>query len=701
MAAVQSRRVQDLLWYALFVVAIAAAYRFGLSFGKSIASPFWFPDSVFLCALLKTRPRNWWIIFLTALPIRLALQIPLGWPLVYTLESFSIDIVKAMAGALVMRHFLPNPFRFQSMRDYLVYVLLVVIAIPALAATVGAGIRSATFGSDYWRAWEQWMTGNALNQLIATPALLYLVFDPPWWRHKIDPRKAFEVGALIAGLVVSGYLAANTEAGSYYATVRFYSPVPFLIWAAIRFGMAGISGGVFLTALISMEAALAGRGPFRGLTAYGTATALQNYFLLRAILLSVLALAMEQRRVVENSLRESEERFRKLAQTAPVMIWMSDPHKLCEFVNQGWLDFTGRTLEQELGRGWIDTIHPDDTKATFEHYSATFDAREPFEAEFRCKRHDGNYRWILSRGVPRYDSGGVFSGYIGSALDVSDLKRVEELSRALVHSQRLAVMGELTATIAHEMRQPMSAILLDAKTAELLAERLALMDGIIANADRRILEPVTAISRGGAQTPAEPTAPLLNELRSVVGHIHDNVLRVDAVISRVRGFLRKQDAPQQMVDINDVVRDVTQLIRGDAVKRHIKLRIRLDSHAPLVCADRGQIEQVLLNLAVNGMDAMDHHGPGGARELTLDTEWSGNGMVEVRVKDCGQGIAPEHMPLLFESFFTTREQGMGLGLCIAKSIVVAHGGAIWVENNAGAGTIFHFTVPIAEPSPPA
>jgi len=663
---VQSRRVRDLLWYTLFVVAIAGAYRLGLSPGKGVASPFWFPDSVLLCALLKTRPRNWWFIFLTALPIRLALQLPQGYELFYTLASFSLDLGKAAVGAAIMRRFLANPLRFQSTRDYLAFVLLVVVAIPALAGAAGAVLRSAQFGYTYGRAWSQWLNGDALGQLIATPAILYLVFDPPWWHAKFDARKMGEVGVLITGLAVTGFLAANTTTDNYFFVAGFYSTMPFLVWAALRFGMAGASGGILLTALIATQAALAGHGPFHGLTPYGTARELQNFFLLRSILASVLALATEQGRKAGNSLRESEQRFRKLAHTAPVMIWMAGPDTLCSFVNQGWLDFTGRALERELGKGWTETIHADDSKIATERYFTAFETRQPFEAEFRCKRRDGAYRWILSRGVPRYDTDGSFSGYVGSALDVTDLKHAEEQGRALMHSQRLAVMGELTATIAHEMRQPMSAILLDAKTTQLLA--------------------------------GQPEPPR-DELRAVADQIHENVLRVDAVISRVRGFLRKQDVPPQTVDINDVVRDVTLLIRGDAVKRHVQVSTQLDPKAPPVRVDRTQIEQVLLNLAVNGMDAMDPES-GGTRVLALDTSWSGNGLVEVRVKDCGHGIAPEHIPLLFESFFTTRKQGMGLGLSIAKSIVVAHGGAIWAENNAGGGAAFHFTVPTAE-SPPA
>ena len=203
---------------------------------------------------------------------------------------------------------------------------------------------------------------------------------------------------LAIGLAVTGYLAANTEMGNFYTTIRFYSPVPFLLWAAMRFGVPGSSGSVLLVALFAVEAAINGKGPFRGLSPGGTALTLQNFFLLRSTLMSFIALSMERSGELD-SLRESEVRFRRMAQTAPVMIWMSDADRSCKFVNQGWLDFTGGTIEQELGDGWADRIHPDDAKNCLEHYQRAFDAREKFEFEWRHGRSDGAYRWILSKGI--------------------------------------------------------------------------------------------------------------------------------------------------------------------------------------------------------------------------------------------------------------------------------------------------------------
>ena len=157
-----------------------------------------------------------------------------------------------------------------------------------------------------------------------------------------------------------------------------------------------------------------------------------------------------KRKLAEEALRESEARFRTVADVAPVMIWMSGPDKLCNFFNKGWLEFTGRTLDQELGDGWTKGVHAEDLEHCLEVYGKAFDAREPFTMEYRLRRKDGEYRWVLDTGTPRFDAAGVFVGYIGSCLDIADRKQAEldyqlqtmELARV----GRLALMGELAAS---------------------------------------------------------------------------------------------------------------------------------------------------------------------------------------------------------------------------------------------------------------
>ena len=222
-------------------------------------------------------------------------------------------------------------------------------------------------------------------------------------------------------------------------------------------------------------------------------------------------------------------------------------------------------------------------------------------------------------------------------------------------------MGEMTAAIAHEVRQPMSAIQLDAQTAQKLLES---------------------------------NTPSLATLREIAASIRENVQRVDAVISRIRAFARRQETQMQPLDINAVVLDVTWLVAGEAQKRSTQLRMDLDYSLPLVLGDRTQLQQVLLNLVVNGLDAMESTSES-RRVLVLRTKTFGSGGIQVSVGDRGSGVSVDQLPRLFESFYTTRREGMGLGLSIAHSIVTAHGGHIWAENQ-DEGATFHVTLPVAD-----
>ena len=655
------RRAENAAWFAGFVAAYWLAYRFGMSFGHQSPSPFWIPDSVLLAALLRSQPRYWWLFVLATLPIRAGQGYLLGFPLPFLVSTFAIDAVRCVFDAFVLRRILVNPVRLSTVPEFVFFVVVIVLAVPAFCAFGGAALLSAR-GHPFWPAWIQWFLGDTAAQLVVTPFILYWAFDPAWRHFKFRSLRAVEICVLVAGLVASCALAAFTHSsGDYYAEARFSAPAPFLLWAAIRFGMPGATGSLALLAFFVTGAAIAGYGPYAGRIPLDVALALQNYLVIRALPLLFVAIAIEQRWRGEQALRESEGRFRLMAESAPVLLWMSGPDKLPSYFNKGWLEFTGRRLEQELGTGVADGIHSDDLVHCAENYHRSFDARTPFEVEYRLRRHDGEYRWVLDIGVPRYTPDGAFAGFIGSAIDITDRRRSEEMRQALAHTQRLAVMGELTAAIAHEVRQPMSAILLDAQTAEKLAANEKLSPGF---------------------------------MREIASGIRINAARVDTVMSRILGYMRKQDPQPKPLDMNAVVQGVLLLVGGDAMRRNVQLRPELGRNLPLVLADRTQLEQVLLNLVVNAMDAMESVAET-ARQITVRTAAPGNGSVEVTVSDCGTGIAPDKLPLLFDSFFTTRKQGMGLGLSIAKTIIIAHHGHIWAENNRSSGATFHFTLPVA------
>jgi PAS domain S-box-containing protein len=376
----------------------------------------------------------------------------------------------------------------------------------------------------------------------------------------------------------------------------------------------------------------------------------------------VFANALGRKRA-DMALRASEGRFRLMAESAPVMVWMSGPDKLCTYFNKHWLDFAGQPLERQIGNGWSEGIHADDFERCLDTYGRAFDARQEFRMEYRLRRFDGEYRWLLDTGVPRFESDGTFEGYIGSCIDITDQKQVEEESRSLreqlIRVGRVTSMGELAASIAHEVNQPLCAIVSNA------------------NALQRML------ASGHMD---------LGELREALGDISDDGQRASAVIARIRGFFQKTAAQRAPVDVNDLIREVAGLLRSEMARRGVTVKLELARAVPAVLGDRVQLEQVILNLMGNAADAMDHV-TRDLHELVLSSGVDETGNVAVAVKDAGAGIEANNRERIFEAFFTTKPGGTGMGLSICKTIVQAHGGRIGAGANSDWGTTVEFTLP--------
>jgi PAS domain S-box-containing protein len=645
---------------ALGFLAFLAAYYFGFRYGTAFgpgASPFWFPDAILLCALLKSRRDLWWLFVLATPPLRLLSGVAHN-PVWIGLAATAIDAGQVLATAVVLQRFMRNPLRFETLRDLVFFVLFAVILFPAVFAFVAAATRDT---KDFWTIMPQWAMGEAVAQLIVVPFILYWVFGAAWRGKTLEVKSLGEVALLTTGLALSTYWCFMSSAS--FSDLSFYAPVPFLFWAAFRFGMAGATGTMFVVAVFVVFCALDGRGPFSNLPPVQTAAALQIYTLVRAVPVFFLATLIEEKHAAERLLQDSEARFRFIANSAPAMLWVVDADKRCIFVNESWLVFRGRTLEQELGDGWAEGVHPDDFQHVLEVYHSSFDAHRPYEVEYRVRRSDGEYRWVLDVGRPRYSWDGEFIGYAGSILDITDRKEAEEKKRAAAHVQRLAIIGELTAAIAHELRQPSAAIMSNAEAALVLLER--------------------------GEAPSDEIREILTDIRSAN-------LRADAVLGHIRDFLRNRQTEKQLLDLNTVVSDVLLLVTPDSQKRRIQIRTELGEGLPLVMGNRTHLEQVLLNLVVNAMDAMLDIHPG-RRNLTIRTSKpNGDARVEVAVIDSGSGITSANLPRLFESFFTTSVEGMGLGLSIARSIIESHGGRIWADNNPDGGATFRFTLNTAK-----
>jgi PAS domain S-box-containing protein len=382
--------------------------------------PIW-PGCAFLVAVLLLVPRKVWPIVMAAgLAGFVLYDLQAGLTLRSTSFLILADTVEVLIAAVGVSYCFGGVVRLNSVKSLAEYSVFAVLLAPITIAFVS----TAAFGGDYWLRWRSSFFTEALALLTLTPAILVWVSMRGEWTQK--PRAYYlEAGALIAGLIVLGSIAFVAP-GSHNPPVLLYSLLPFLLWSALRFGLMGISTSMIVVAFLSTWGAVHGRGPFTGSDPLNNVLSLQLFLFFAATPFMVLAVLVEERKQGEQRLRESEKRFRLVADTAPALIWMSNIDKLCTYFNKPWLDFTGRSIKSELGNGWADGVHPEDLKRCMDTYTQAFDRREQFRMEYRLRRHDGEYRWVIDIGVPRFNQDGSFIGYIGSAVDVTDRKQAEE-----------------------------------------------------------------------------------------------------------------------------------------------------------------------------------------------------------------------------------------------------------------------------------
>jgi hypothetical protein len=516
------------------------------------------------------------------------------------------------------------------------------------------------------------------------------------------------------------------------------------------------------------------------------------------LLEETFAYALARRRA-DSAIRESEERFTLMADSAPVMVWLSTPDGRRTYFNTRWLEFTGRRLEGEWGDGWLAGVHPEDRETCCELLAAALGARRPVTIEYRLRDRNGTPRWVLDHGVPRIAQDGGFSGYVGSCIDVSELRaaqqaiaegdalrsaifeslyghvaaldkdgviiavnrswvelsrdngvdparvsvgagyldvcraaaamgeadgrqavamvsaaldgssgasrleyaspsptgerwfemtveplrrpeggavvshvditrrrQAEEMARRqaedLAHVLRVGTLGDLAAALAHEINQPLAAIVANAQATIRLLDR----------------------ARGGR-----------DEVVGVLGDIAADGKRASQVIRRLRALFRKEHAERNPVSINALVDEVVQLLEGEMRRKGIAVLSSLAEAPPPVLGDAVQLQQVLLNVLLNASEALAAT-DGGPREIRLTTARREPDLLEIAVTDTGIGVKDADLERIFERFVSGKPDGLGMGLPISRSIVQAHGGRIWATRNAEAGITVHIELPCEE-----
>ena len=672
-------RGRDLARTAGIALLVSAAYYLGarlglvLKFAAITPSVLWPPNAILTAVLLLTPARRWWIYLLAALPAHLFVEMQARFPTPLILALFITNCSEALVAATFVRGLSAGEAIFNTLRGVVVFIIGAGFVAPFVSSFPDAAAMATFRGEDYWLDWRTRFFANTLAELTLVPVLVMVVRGGRARIRNLTQWGVLEgiwfwTGFLIVGFIV--FLGAEIITSDFDVLFRFpfVFVFPFLLWAAVRMGPLGASLALLAVELFAISAGARGPGSSQFPVAIIYVGSLQVVLILMAIPLMCLAALIEERRASEaiksailSSLTSSAAVFDRSGRVLSI----SETWGRMETNGPGrspFRDGAGETYA-EICRLVLPPDNPSIAEKVVDGVrSVVEDTRPSFSLEY-SSGVPPRERWFAVSASPlrRADGGTVLF-----CTDITVRKRIEIETKLawddLAHSTRVSTLGVLAASLAHELNQPLGAIMSNAEAGQLLLGRGAI-DG--------------------------------SQFQAIFHDIVADAQRAGEVIRRLRVLLRKGESSQQSLDLNQVTSDVLDFAHSELITRNVTVIRQFAPNQPTVLGDRVQLQQVLLNLILNACDAMSTTPPDG-RSLTAATS-SGQACAEVSISDRGSGIAPGIQNLLFEAFVTTKPQGLGLGLSICRSIIAAHGGRLWAENNPDRGATFHFTLPVAPP----
>jgi signal transduction histidine kinase len=651
------------------VLAGAACYYFAtmiawaMTFPDSKVSLFFPPHAILVSILLLVPYRRWWAYALAAASIHFFATQQAHWPPLYALQCEVFDVAKAALTAAGIRAFTTSPFHRINLREAINFVLVAVVIVPFGAALWGAAFTlSYGFGSHYWIEWRNLGVSNGVTVIVLVPAIMIGFNSLRGARFNTSPARVAETLLLAAGIYAVGYLAFDREAaGPDTSPALLYSPIPLLIWAVLRFGLGGMCTSMLAVTMMAIWGTMHGRGPFLSQAPEQNALALQLFVLVVSTPLLLLAAAIVDDRRSREALEASEARMGMTAESAQLVLWDWDIG-----ADRVWFTESGRQL---LGLAEGDSVdhatlsgrvHPEDRAlraAAIERALAGGD----YESEFRLVLPDASVRWITARGRGQ---GKSTSGHVlGVSMDITRQKQAAEEAqvqrRELAHLARVATVSNLSGSLAHELSQPLTSILSNAQAGLRFIDR-------------------------------DP--PEIGEVRDILRNIVGANERAGEIIHRLRNLLSRGEVSLQPVDVPEALAELLRLARSDLLARGVRVDTPKLAGLPQASTDRVQLQQVLLNLLFNACDAMAGNPPG-QRVIEIGMNAVG-GELRIDVLDRGSGL-PEDTEVVFQPFHTTKEDGLGMGLAICRTLVTAHRGRLWCEHREGGGAAFHIALPLA------
>lgn len=364
----------------------------------------------------------------------------------------------------------------------------------------------------------------------------------------------------------------------------------------------------------------------------------------------------------QERIQQSERELRTIVEALPAFVGTALPDGSLDFISQSWVDYTGVPKEQWKGSGWLSVLHPDDRDCVMANWQAALAAGTSLEHELRFRRADGTYRWFLNCSFPvRDDEGNVIKWY-GVLFDIDDRKRDEDHLRdtriKLTKASRIATVAELSASIAHELNQPLMSVFANAQAAK----------------------------RWLAASP-----PNLVETNASIDRILRDARGADETMQHIRALFKHKSFNKKEASVSDMMGEALRLVREDPNKHDVSIERDFDEDLPKVSVDPIQIQAVFVNLISNAIEATEVCRP--TSIVRVHAAVTDQNEVLIQVIDNGPGV--DDPQSIFEPFLTTKEKGMGIGLAVSRSIVEAHGGSLWAENNPGGGATFCVALPLS------
>jgi PAS domain S-box-containing protein len=455
----------------------AVGYYAGAVLGFALTPPtdpvstLWPPNAILMAVLLLAPQRMWWIVVAGALPAHLLVELPLGIPLPTVLGWFVTNVGEALLGAFCLRPYLTTPF-FESVRQVRLFVLFAGILAPLVTSFLDAAVVVGTAWShDYWATFRMRFVANVLANLTVVPAVVTMASGAVAWLKRAAISQYVEGTALALSIVLVARFAFGGPTASPSAVpALIYTPLPLLIWAAVRFGPGGLSAVLLLFALLSISSAIHGLGPFTSGSVAQNVLALQAFFILLTIPLLLLAALIRERRRAEQALRESEDRIGLATESAKLGFWTWHPTAPHVWATDQYRRMHGLAPDEPLTwQAFVEAARADERRVALRALERASPDGRPYAAEYRQQLADGSTRWIEERARVLPGGPAASCRVSGVVIDITERKRAEleaeEQRREVTHLARVGMLGELSGALAHELNQPLTAILSNARSA--------------------------------------------------------------------------------------------------------------------------------------------------------------------------------------------------------------------------------------------